>query len=74
MAFYMVIEPVKSYKTAANAMMAVEKLFIARNCKARFFITEYMGPTEKHQGRFFPVFVGMDAITDGLHHHFNVIG
>lgn len=74
MAFVMVIEPVKSYKTAANALMAVEKCSAAKESKCRFFITEYMGPTEKHQGRFFPVFVGMAAIEDGLHHHFNVIG
>jgi|AKYZ01.1.fsa_nt_gi hypothetical protein len=74
MAFYMVIDPVKTYKTAANAMMAVEKCQAARESKCRFFITEYMGPIEKHQGRFFPVFVGMEAVADGLHHHFNVIG
>lgn len=74
MAFMMIIEPVKTYKTAANALMAVEKCLAARQSKCRFFITEYMGATEKHQGRFFPVFVGMEAIADGLHHHFNVIG
>ena len=74
MAFMMIIEPVKSYISAANALMAVEKCQSAKESKCRFFITEYMGAEPKHQGRFFPVFVGMEAIADGLHMHFNVIG
>lgn len=74
MAFLMFIEPVKSYKTAANAVAAVEKCIAARESKCRYFITQYNGSDPKHEGRFFPVFVGMDAVADGLHSHFNVIG
>lgn len=70
----LIIQPTKSYLTAANALMAIEKCPVAVKSKARYFIMQYTGSEPKHIGRFFPVFIGMTAVEDGIHHHFNVIG
>lgn len=62
------IEPNKSYATKENARKAVEK---AGFQELRHF---YMVGTEgKHQGRWFPVFAGMEAMTECVHFHFNIV-
>lgn len=73
---HFVIEPVKTYATRENAIKAVEKKFGKLDQPSdnpsfkeqRFFIMTHT------DGRFFPVFVGMQAIQAGVHFHFNVIG
>jgi len=62
----MVITPSKTYATAENAIKAVTKKYGDRGDN-RFFI--HTTP----EGRFFPVFVGLDSLTDGIHFNFNVI-
>jgi hypothetical protein len=63
--------PNKTYKTRENAEAAVKRAmvkFMHVNKTLR-----YMMLTDK-DGRFFPVFIGQDAITAGVHFHFNVVG
>ena len=55
----------KTYKTAANARRAVEK---AGYTGYRHFMMT------NEEGRFFPVFVGQDAVQNGVHFHFNIVG
>ena len=59
----------KTYATHANAVKAVEKR-----------IPEHILPNQRYiivqnleDGRFFPVFIGMDALQHGIHFHFNVL-
>jgi hypothetical protein len=67
MAHKMTIRYNKTYSTEENADKAVEKIF-GDNNKLRYFLAR----TE--DGRFFPIFVGMEAISSGVHFHFNVVG
>lgn len=65
------IEPVKTYKTKANAIKAVEKVYpdaFKFNENVRYIINIHT------DGRFYPVFIGQMALTYGAHYHFNVIG
>lgn len=55
----------KTYATEANADKAVAK-------KGFEDLRHFMMRTE--DGRFFPVFVGQEAINAGVHFHFNVVG
>ena len=55
----------KTYKTADNARKAVAKVGLEG---IRHFIMI------NEEGRFFPVFVGQDAMQAGAHFHFNVVG
>lgn len=55
----------KTYATRENAAKAVEKKGFEH--LRHFFMTNA-------EGRFFPVFVGQEAISDGVHFHFNVVG
>lgn len=55
----------KTYKTIVNARRAVEKAGCAS-------FRHFMMTNE--EGRFFPVFVGQEAVQNGVHFHFNVVG
>lgn len=57
-------EPRKTYKSIDNVDAAVEK---AGFSDLRYFV---MGQA----GRFFPVFVGIEAVHRGVHFSFNVVG
>lgn len=59
------IQAVKTYATKANAQKAVAKIGAQR---LRHFIMT------NDEGRFFPVFVGQEALQEGIHFHFNVVG
>ena len=61
---FTIIAP-KTYKTADNARKAVLKVGLEG---IRHFIMT------GEDGRFFPVFVGQDAMQAGAHFHFNVVG
>ena len=63
---YLKLECVKSYATEENAKKAVEKLYA--NSDLRYFIAR------TDDGRFFPVFLGQEAVTAGVHFNFNVVG
>lgn len=59
------ITAVRTYATKENARKAVAK----KGCEEfRHFLMQ----TE--DGRWFPVFVGQEAIQAGIHFHFNVVG
>ena len=53
----------KTYVSKENARKAVAKIGAER---LRHFIMQ------NDEGRFFPVFVGPEAIQEGIHFHFNV--
>lgn len=58
-----------SYATRENAIRAVEKKFPeADNDQLRYIIHQLP------DGRFPPVFIGMDALQAGVHFHFHVLG
>ncbi len=59
------IEAVKTYATKENARKAVAKIGAQR---LRHFIMQ------NDAGRFFPVFVGQEAMQEGIQFHFNVVG
>lgn len=74
MAKHLQLTPVKTYATADNAHKAVAKKYpdsvVANNPS--------LGPLryivmQNDEGRFFPVFVGVNAMHYGVHFHFNVI-
>ena len=55
----------KTYKTVENARKAV--------MNAGFEDLRHFMMTNT-AGRFFPVFVGQDAVQRGVHFHFNIVG
>lgn len=55
----------KTYKTEYNADSAVTKAGFA---DLRYFVMK------TDDGRFFPVFVGQEAATRGVHFQFHVVG
>lgn len=58
------IQPSKTYATEENADKAVlQKGF----SNLRYFIMK------NEDNRFFPVFVGMEAMERGVHFHFNIV-
>ena len=59
------IIPTKTYATKVNAQKAVAQ-------KGFEGYRHFMTQTES--GRWFPVFVGQDALQAGVHFHFNVVG
>jgi hypothetical protein len=59
------ITATKTYKTIETARSAVEKS--GYNDFRHFMMTN-------EEGRFFPVFVGQEAIQNGVHFQFNVVG
>lgn len=66
MARILKIEAHKTYATEQNAIKAVEKYELSD--ELRYIIMK------NDEGRFFPVFLGMKAIEQGIHFRFNVIG
>lgn len=63
----MEIKPTKTYATEENADKAVH-LHGLGALNLRYFIMRTA------DGRFFPVFVGPEAVQAGVHFHFHVIG
>ena len=59
------ITAAKTYATKENARKAVAKIGAER---LRHFIMQ------NDDGRFFPVFVGQEAMQEGIHFHFSVVG
>lgn len=59
------ITPTKTYATADNARKAVAK---AGDEKQRHFLMQTA------EGRWFPVFVGQEAVSHGVHFRWNVVG
>jgi hypothetical protein len=57
---------IKTYATRENAIKAVEKSGF-NDC--RFFIMK-----DDKTSRYFPVFVGQEAVHAGAHFHFNIVG
>ena len=57
----------KTYATKANAIKAVEKFFGDNRPELRYTIYR------NDEGRFFPVFLGTDALHAGIHFHFTVV-
>ncbi len=73
MARFEQLTPVKTYATADNAHKAVAKKFPSEIEHPSFGPLRYIVMTHT-DGRFFPVFVGVNALHYGVHFHFNVIG
>jgi hypothetical protein len=66
------ITPTKTYKTAANAHAAVQKKFshvVERQHSGaiRYIVTQHS------DGRFYPLFIGLNNCNYGVHFHFNVV-
>lgn len=55
----------KTYARKEGARKAVARIGAER---LRHFIMQ------NDEGRFFPVFVGQEAVQEGIHFHFNVVG
>jgi hypothetical protein len=56
----------KTYATRANAIKAAQAKF-GWSDELRFIV--YTTP----EGRFFPVFLGEEALRAGVHFHFNIV-
>jgi len=65
MSFFDIV-PFKTYATKENAVKAVEK--------AGFQSTRHFIMCHEDSRRFFPVFIGQEAVQRGIHFHFNVVG
>ena len=62
----------KTYATKANALKAVEKVFGANephfgSADVRFVLMQ------NDEGRWFPIFFGQSALSNGVHHKFSVM-
>lgn len=66
MAHLVEIESQKTFATKANCIKAVEKLNVAS--KIRYIIVR------DDNGRYYPVFLGSEAMYAGIHFHFPVVG
>lgn len=66
------LTPVKTYATAENARKAAEKKFPAELEHPSFGPLRYI-VMQHTDGRFFPVFIGINAVHYGVHFHFNVL-
>ena len=67
---FVTLTPCKTYKTAANAHAAVEKKYPAATTRDDALRYILMTHTD---GRFFPVFIGVQAVRYGVHFDFNVL-
>jgi hypothetical protein len=68
MAQCITIEPGKTYATAENARRAVDKKVTnPALANLRYMIVQHT------DGRFYPLFIGMQAAEAGMHWHFNVV-
>jgi hypothetical protein len=72
MSKHITLTPVKTYKTADNAHAAVAKKFPAEFERPSCGPLRYIVMTHT-DGRFFPVFIGINACHYGVHFHFNVL-
>ena len=62
------IQPTKTYATAENVQRAVDKKITNPELAGlRYMVVQHT------DGRFFPLFVGMEALNAGVHFHFNVV-
>ena len=62
------IQPTKTYATAENAQRAVDKKIVNPElADLRYMVVQHA------DGRFYPLFVGMEALNAGIHFHFNVV-
>ena len=62
------IQPTKTYATAENAQRAVDKKIVnPALADLRYMVVQHV------DGRFYPLFVGVEAISAGIHFHFNVV-
>lgn len=68
MAKLVILEPTKTYATAANAVKAVEKVFPRGVDDDLIYILQ-----RTDDGRYFPVFIGMRAVEHGVHFRFHVV-
>ncbi len=65
------LTPAKTYATAANAIKAVENVFGKNHDHAGSADVRYViVPTA--EGRYFPLFLGQTALSNGVHHLFAV--
>lgn len=63
------LTPVRTYATAENARKAVEKKIAPNECMdLTYFIHR-----DEATGRYFPVFVGMNALAANVQFHFNIV-
>lgn len=62
------LEAPRTYKTRENAIKAVE----AKLGHSGYDNYRYIIHTDK-DGRFFPVFLGMECMQAGIHFHFNIV-
>lgn len=69
------ITPVKTYKTEANAIKAVEAKLGTGDTSTKAFPAglRYM-VVKTEEGRYYPLFIGESAVHAGVHFHFNVVG
>jgi len=63
------LEANKTYVSEANAVKAVEKKFPEADKDGLIYFIH-----RDDDGRYFPVFVGQNAVHAGVHFHFNVVG
>ena len=68
MAHFIEINPTKTYATVENAHKAVAKKYPSDNTELRYMVLTHT------DGRFYPVFLGINALTHGVHFNgFNII-
>lgn len=70
MATLITLQPNKSYKTVANAVKAVEA-----SCYGdpAYIDLRYLVHRDEVTGRYFPVFIGLQALHANVHFHFHVV-
>jgi hypothetical protein len=62
------VTPTKTYANEANMLKAVAK---ALNFEVTGHVRFFTAWTK--EGRCFPIFVGADAASNGIHFHFNIV-
>jgi hypothetical protein len=64
------LEANKTYNTKENAIKAVEKVtFLGHGVENLRYVIH-----QGKDGRYFPVFIGMECLSYGVHFYFNVVG
>jgi hypothetical protein len=66
------ITPTRTYKTAANAHKAAQDAFGSTDENSAFGPLRYI-VTQHTDGRFYPLFIGVNAMHYGVHFHFNIV-
>lgn len=62
-------KPVKTYASPKNAIAAVKNIFGNDPDDGLLYFIQ----ADEETGRYFPVFVGQEALARGVHFHFHVI-